>query len=117
MYLQKPFMTDCTFLSGWRPFNVSIMTTKTSLCFKIDSSKIYRALLERVSETLRTGIRKTASIEQILNVSEFMLCGKRSRDIENGEEVLITQLDENDAFDGSAFERAYASSAVVMYKD
>lgn len=109
--------TYCTFLSGWRPFNVSIMTTKTSTCFKIDSSKIYKALLDRVSETLKTGERKTADIERILNVSEFMLCGKRSRDVENGKEVYIEDLKEEDSFDGYAFERAYAAGAAPMYKD
>ena len=109
--------TYCTFLSGWRPFNVSIMTTKTSYCFKMDSSKIYMALLTRVSEMLKTGEKKTADIEQILNVSEFMLCGKRSRDFENGREVRIEELCEDDGFDGYAFEKAYGAGAAVMYKD
>ncbi|MBQ9985578.1 MAG: Gfo/Idh/MocA family oxidoreductase [Oscillospiraceae bacterium] len=109
--------TYCTYLSGWRPFNVSIMTTKSSLCFKIDSSKIYMALLTRVSEMLKTGEQKTADIERILNVSEFMLCGKRSRDFENGREVRIEELQDDDAFDGYAFEKAYGAAASVMYKD
>ena len=109
--------TYCTYLSGWRPFNVSIMTTKTSICFKIDSSKIYMALLRRISEMLKTGERKTAEIERILNVSEFMLCGKRSRDYENGREVQISELHAEDAFDGWAFEETYSTAAAVMYKD
>ena len=109
--------TYCTYLSGWRPFNVSIMTTKSSICFKIDSSKIYMALLTRVSEYLKTGEVKTADIEQILNVSEFMLCGKRSRDFEDGREVKIEELREDDKFDGYVFEKAYGDAAGVMYKD
>ncbi|MBE6912165.1 MAG: hypothetical protein E7473_06550 [Ruminococcaceae bacterium] len=109
--------TYCTYLSGWRTFNVSIMTTKTSYCFKIDSSKIYMALLTRISEMLKTGERRTADIENILNVSEFMLCGKRSRDFENGKEVKIEELSEDDKFDGYAFEKAYGDAAAVMYKD
>ena len=109
--------TYCTYLSGWRPFNVSIMTTKSSTCFKIDSSMIYMALLTRVSEMLKTGECKTADIERILNVSEFMLCGKRSRDFENGREVKISELHADDAFDGYAFEKAYAAASAVMYKD
>lgn len=109
--------TYCTFLSGWRPFNVSVMTTKTSTCFKIDSSKIYMALLTRMSETLKSGEQTTADIETILNVTEFMLCGKRSRDFENGREVRIEELHEDDKFDGYVFEKAYGSNAAVMYKD
>ncbi len=109
--------TYCTFLSGWRPFNVSVMTTKTSTCFKIDSSKIYMALLTRMSETLKSGEQTTADIETLLNVTEFMLCGKRSRDFENGREVRIEELHEDDKFDGYVFEKTYGSNAAVMYKD
>ena len=109
--------TYVTYLSGWRPFNVSVMTTKTSCCFKIDSSKIYMALLTRVFEYLKTGKQTTADVETLLNVSEFMLCGKRSRDFENGREVLISELQDGDKFDGYAFEKAYGDAASVMYKD
>ncbi len=109
--------TYVTYLSGWRPFNVSVMTTKTSYCFKMDSSKIYMALLTRVSEYLKTGKQTTADVEMLLNVSEFMLCGKRSRDFENGREVLISELKEDDKFDGYKFEKAYGDAASVMYKD
>ena len=109
--------TYVTYLSGWRPFNVSVMTTKTSYCFKMDSSKIYMALLTRVSEYLKTGKQTTADVETLLNVSEFMLCGKRSRDFENGREVKISELHEDDKFDGYKFEKAYGDAASVMYKD
>lgn len=109
--------TYCTYLSAHRPFNVSIITTKTSVCFKMDTSKIYMALLTRVAEMLKTGEQTTADMERILNVSEFMLCGKRSRDFENGREVKISELHEDDAFDGYAFEKAYGATSGVMYKD
>ena len=66
---------------------------------------------------LKTGEQMTADIERILNVSEFMLCGKRSRDFENGREVRIEELQDDDAFDGYAFEKAYGAAASVMYKD
>ncbi len=109
--------TYCTYLSGWRPFNVSIMTTKTSFIFKVDSRKIYLSLLKRISETLKTGELKTADIEKVLNTSEFMLCGKRSRDFESGREISISELHNDDSFDGYAFEKAYGSGADVLYKD
>ena len=109
--------TYCTYLSAHRPFNVSVITTKGSHCYTIDSSKIYMALLTRVSEMLKTGEKTTADVEQILNVSEFMLCGKRSRDFENGREVKIEELHEDDAFDGFAFSERYGSRAGVIYAD
>lgn len=109
--------TYCTYLTGHRPFNVSIITTKTSTCFKIDALKLYMSLLTRVSEMLKTGEKTTADIERILNVSEFMICGKRSRDLENGREVKVSELRDDDKFDGYAFEKAYGSAAGVMYKD
>ena len=83
----------------------------------MDTSKIYMALLTRVAEMLKTGEQTTADMERILNVSEFMLCGKRSRDFENGREVKISELHEDDAFDGYAFEKAYGAASGVMYKD
>ena len=109
--------TYCSYLSGWRAFNVSIMTTKGSYLFKIDSSKIYMALLTRISDYLKTGKLETADVDTILNVTEFMLCGKRSRDFENGREVKISELCSDDAFDGTAYAKAYGENASVMYKD
>lgn len=109
--------TYVTYLSGWRKFNVSIITTKSSYCFTVNSGKIYMALLSRISKYLETGEQTTADIEKILNVTEFMLCGKRSRDVENGKEVYISELTDEDAFDGNAFEKAYGDAATEMYKD
>lgn len=109
--------TYCTYLSGWRNFNVSIITTKTSVCFTIDSSKLYIELLKRISHMLKTGEQATTDIENILNVTEFMLCGKKSRDSENGKEVAITELCDSDGFDGGVFAKGYGGSAAKLYKD
>lgn len=109
--------TYYTYLSGWRPFQVSIMTTKQSCSFKIDSGKLYAALLSRIAEYLKTGENTTTDVENILNVTEFMLCGKRSRDFENGKEVFVTDLHDDDGFDGQLFHEGYAAAAVTLYKD
>lgn len=109
--------TYCTYLSAHRPFQVSIITTKGSYLFQMDTSKIYLELLKRISETLKTGEQKTADVEKILNVSEFMLCGKRSRDLEGGREVRIGELQAGDKFDGYEFEKGYGANATVLYKD
>ncbi len=105
----------CINMSGWRPFNVSIMTTKQSICFKIDSSKIYAALLTRISNYLKTGEQTTADVESLLNVTEFMLCGKKSRDSKDGAEVTLCELEDGDKFDGYVFEEFYASTSKPIY--
>ncbi len=108
--------TYYTYLTGWRPFHVSIMTTKGHFDFTIDTAKIYKALLMKISEMLKRGDRLTDGIEKVLNASEIMLCGKRSRDFENGALVRISDLRDDDAFDGPAFFDFYSKAASVMYK-
>ena len=106
-----------TYLSGWRPFNISIMTTTQNKLFVMDHSKIYYELLLRISNYLKTGEMETADLETLLNVSEFMLAAKRSRDFEGGREVNISELQEDDAFSGAEFKKSYGAAAAKMYKD
>ena len=109
--------TYCVCLTKWHPFRVTVMTGKTSCMFTIDGSAVYKEILTRLSESLHTGVAQTADVERIINVTEFMLCGKRSRDFENGREVYVSELCEDDAFDGYVFEKGYAERAAVLYKD
>ncbi len=109
--------TYCLCLTKWHPFRVTVMTTKMSEIFTIDGSKVYKEILKRLSASLETGKTETADIERIINVTRFMLCGKRSRDLEGGREVFISELSEEDAFDGYIFEEGYARKATVLYKD
>ena len=49
-----------------------------------------------------------------------MLCGKKSRDEYNGQRITIEDLNEDDKFDGYAFEASYAKAQLAkgkMYKD
>lgn len=107
--------TYCTCLSGWHPFRITILTSKTSCIFTIDSAAVYKEILTRISNSLHGSVPATANIERIMNVTQFMLCGKKSRDYENGREVFVSELDENDAFDGDSFEKEYANKAKVLY--
>lgn len=100
--------------SGVDEFNYGVHVGEIiSDVFKIDSSKIYVELLKRVSDYLKTGESPVTDVEKVLNVTEFMLCGKKSRDEKNGAEVFITDLTDNDAFDGDAMERLQVSSSSV----
>ena len=109
--------TYCLCLTKWHPFRVTVMTTKMSEIFTIDSAGVYKEILKRLSGSLNTGKAETADVERIMNVTRFMLCGKRSRDLEGGREVFISELSEEDAFDGYVFEEGYAKKATVLYKD
>lgn len=109
--------TYCTELTKWYPFSVTIVTTKTVYTTTIASSKVYYQILSRLSDTLHSAENVLTNIDSLLNVTELLLCGKRSRDLEKGREVKIEELCEDDAFDGYAFEKEYASNAKVLYKD
>lgn len=41
------------YLSGWRPFNIAIMTTEKNIVFTMDHTVIYLELLQRISDSLR----------------------------------------------------------------
>ncbi len=109
--------TYCTELTRWYPFSVTIVTTKTVYTTTIASSKVYYQILSRLSEALHSGKNVLTDIDSLLNVTEFLLCGKRSRDFENGREVKIEELREDDAFDGYEFAKEYARNAEDLYKD
>ena len=60
---------------------------------------------------------KLTDIETLINCTQIMLCGKKSRDELSGADVTIDMLGENDKFDGYEFEREYAKTAADIYKD
>ena len=106
-----------TYIGGWRPFHLTIMTTKGSYQIAVDSSKIYVSLLREIYRELKNGKSNLADVETLINCSLVMLCGKKSRDELGGAKVAISQLTEQDTFDGYAFEKTYAANASKIYKD
>ena len=106
-----------TYIGGWRPFHLTIMTTQGSYQIAIDSSKIYGALLREIDRELKNGKSNLADVETLINCSLVMLCGKKSRDQLSGKKVAIEELTEEDAYDGYAFEKTYAANASKIYKD
>lgn len=101
----------------WSPFHLTVMTTKQTRSFAIDTLRIYQPMLREICKEMSTGKSGLVDIEPILNCTEAMLCCKKSREEMNGAEVTIDQLGENDKFDGYAHEAAYAASAGILYKD
>lgn len=98
----------------WQPFEVSILTTKGSTSFRIDSSRIYEALLVNVGAALEGKENELADVEAITDTVLMMLAGKVSRD-RGGEVVRVADLPEDAAFDGYAFEASYAAAAKKIY--
>lgn len=109
--------TYYTYLGKGRPFHITVMTTKGVFSFAIDASMAYTELLKNIGRAMDGKKNDLVNVDTILNCCEVMLCAKKSRDELNGAEVKITDLTEDDKFDGYAFEKKYAENAKVIYKD
>ncbi|MBE7052128.1 MAG: hypothetical protein E7395_06120 [Ruminococcaceae bacterium] len=101
----------------WQPFHVTILTTKGTYSFDIDVGNIYKSLLCELYNKLMGKKNKLTDIETLINCTQIMLCGKKSRDELNGAVVSVDMLGENDKFDGYEFEAEYAKTAADIYKD
>ena len=95
---------------GWQPSTALVMTSKTSFAYKIDSNKVYEAMLKQVCAYMAGRENKLATVTQMTDSIKLMLAGKKS--MANGGTVEnIADLTESDpSFDGTAFEEFYAAS-------
>lgn len=94
----------------WQPSTALVMTDKTSFAYKIDSNKVYEAMLKQVSAYMAGKPNKIATVKQMADSVKIMLAGIKSR-ANGGEEAKIADLTETDpSFDGYAFEEFYAES-------
>lgn len=104
-------VTYNTFQGVWQPFEVVVMTTKSTFQFRIDTGKIYGALLDRICDYMESGQNRLAPIPAITESVRIMLAGRISRE-NGGTEVKLTDIPEDDpGYDGDEFEREYAASA------
>lgn len=105
-------------LDVWQPFSLIVVTTKSVYPFTIDLDLIYSSLLQQIYRQLRYGESELADVETLINCTQIMLCGKKSRDQRGGARVCLEELTQEDGFDGDAFEREYARTANRgVYKD
>ncbi len=106
------------FVTGkWYPFNFTIMTTTNTYVLDVDPNGLYVPMLREICKQMTDGESKLCDVEKIINCTEVMLCGKKSKEQFNGADVTIDMLDETDKFDGYAFEAEYGANAGVIYKD
>lgn len=92
----------------WQPFDVVITTTKNIHHFRVDTTKIYKAMLDRICDFMEKG-RLMAKITDLTETIKIYLAGKKSKE-NKGEEVKLIDLKTDDlGFDGNVFEKEYAA--------
>lgn len=103
------------FQNTWQPFEIVIMTTNTTYQFRIDTNKIYGALLDRICSYIETGQNTLAKVTELTESIRIMLAGKISRN-NGGKEVFLSDIPEDDhGYDGYQFAREYSANAKKIY--
>lgn len=106
------------FVKGtWYPFSFTVMTTKNTYVLDVKTNELYAPMLREIYKQVTKGESKLADVEMLINCTQAMLCGKKSKEVFDGAEVTVEMLDETDKFDGYEFESEYGSNAGVLYKD
>lgn len=104
-----------TFQGLWQPFEMVIMTTKSTFQFRIDTGKIYGALLDRICDYMETGLNTLAPVPALTESVRIMLAGRLSRE-RDGAEIGVSDIPIDDpGYDGNAFEREYTKNAAKIY--
>ena len=107
--------TYTTFQGTWQPFEIVATTTTGTHQFRIDSTKLYAQLLDRICDFMETGRSDLASVPAMTESVRIMLAGRLSR-AQGGAEILLESIPEDDpGYDGAVFERGYAAAATKMY--
>jgi predicted dehydrogenase len=103
------------YLGVWQPFDMVVMTTKSTYHFRIEAGKVYGQLLDRICDYMETGKNRLAPVTTITESIRVMLAGRISR-AQDGKEIKIADIPENDpGFDGTEFARGYAKAASKIY--
>jgi len=95
-----------TLTGSWQPFEVVIQTTRGTTRFQVDTSRIYKSMLDRICDAFESG-KELTPISHLTETIKIYLAGKKSR-VRRSEEIKLDALELADpGFDGHAFERAY----------
>jgi len=90
---------------GWQPSTMTVITTKTTFAIKIDSSKVYEAMLNEVLNYMEGKENNLATVEELCDATKLMLCGKQSE--KYGKPVSPDELTDEHYFDGDTVEKFY----------
>ncbi|MCC6484339.1 MAG: Gfo/Idh/MocA family oxidoreductase [Armatimonadetes bacterium] len=100
-----------TVIGVYQPFTFSILTTKGHRFIKVDNSRLYSALLDRLLDTLETGQNRLAAMEELTESVKILLAGRLSRE-RGGEPVALADIPADDpGFDGNVFQKEYAAAS------
>lgn len=92
---------------GWQPSTATVLCKKTTYVYKIDSGKVYEAMLNRVWDYFNGETQALASVKSMCDAVRVMLAGRVSR-LGKGGAVFLKDLSENDGgFDGLSFYNTY----------
>lgn len=104
-----------TFTGTWQPFVLTVMTTKTTHQFKIDSSKLYKALIGEICDYMEQKPNNLATVDTLIESVKIMLAAGISKR-KGGEKIYLSDIPENDpGYDGEAFIKEYSKSAGKIY--
>lgn len=104
-----------TMTGAWQPFVFTIMTTKNTYNFKIDSTKLYSALVDEVCNYMENKPNKMTTPEAMIESVKIMLAGKESRE-KNGDTIELNEISKDlVGFDGASFVKAYGDASGPMY--
>lgn len=110
----KSFIYDL-FTGVWQPFCITIMTTKTTHQFTVDSSHLYKALIEQICNYMENKPNILVKPSDILESVKIMLAGAASRS-RDGAQVYLSELREDGpCYDGDKFWDGYSRAAGPMY--
>lgn len=104
-----------TFTGVWQPFEIVIMTTKTSYNITLNSARLYEALITEIGNYMENKSSLLASTDALIESVQIMLAGTASRK-NFGQEVALAQLKiDGPAYDGKAFWNEYSAASGQMY--
>lgn len=104
-----------TFTGTWQPFVLTVMTTKTTHHFRMDSNRLYEALMHEICDCLEGKPNRLAAPDALLESVKVMLAAAASR-AQGGAPVALAALtDDMPSYDGRAFRQGYGASAGKLY--
>lgn len=104
-----------SFHGTWQPLEVVIMTTKDTYRFRIDITKSYETLLDKICDYMVTKINTLAPVNVLTESVKIMLAGRISSE-KGGIEINLADIPANDpGYNGNLFEIGYAASARKIY--
>ncbi|NLO37376.1 MAG: Gfo/Idh/MocA family oxidoreductase [Clostridiaceae bacterium] len=104
-----------TFSGCWQPFAFTIMTTKSTHAFTVDTSKLYAALLDEIFQFMEGKTHKLAPLDVLLDSVKIMLAGRISRE-NGGQTVPLDAIPADDpGYDGALFYAGYSANAKLLY--